>query len=274
MSLEKALPGFTRLAPNASLYRPDAQSAAIDSKDAAPQTIVFCAWFRALPKHIAKYTAAYQTRYPAAQTLLIQSYVADMIFSSHAAQRKQLRPAVDVLKAAQADGHRILLHVFSNGGTNSSVQLAHAWRDAMQSPLPATAVALDSCPGATSIRLAADAIVKSAPKNHQWWFVFVAWTVFIPLFVVPSLWGSPNLVAWLREGLNDASLFSREVPRVYLYSKADRMVPWSAVQDHCASSHNEGYRANMVRFRASPHVAHVNEDKERYWGAVDSVLQA
>ncbi|KAK5727423.1 hypothetical protein LTR15_003319 [Elasticomyces elasticus] len=266
MSLTKALPGFTRLAGNASLYRPDAQSAANDSKGATPQTIVFCAWFRALPKHIA--------RYPAAQILLIQSEVADMLFTSHGTQRKQLQPAVDVLKAAQADDHWILLHVFSNGGTNSGVQLAYAWRDAMQSPLPATAVAFDSCPGATSIRLAAKAVILTAPKNLQWCATLVAWTIIIPIFVLPTLFGSPNLVAWLRRCLNDASLFSREVPRVYLYSKADQMVPWSAVQDHCASAHNEGYRANMVRFRASPHVAHMNEDKERYWGAVESVLQS
>ncbi|KAK0785463.1 hypothetical protein LTR59_011030 [Friedmanniomyces endolithicus] len=244
------LPKFTSLSQRTALYRPPPTTPPQPSPKAPPQTIILCAWFRALPKHISKYTTAHQLRNPSADILLLQSGVADMIFTSHATQRAHLLPAVETLRAAHAAGNRILLHVFSNGGANSAVQLAHAWREAMGTPLPVDAVVLDSCPGSPDIRLAATAVITSIPRSQQ----------------------CPNLVEWLRRGLNDGSLFPREVPRAYLYSEVDRLVPFSAVEEHCASARNAGYKASLVRFRGSAHVAHVNEDKMRYWGAVDDVL--
>ncbi|KAK0279126.1 hypothetical protein LTR35_008861 [Friedmanniomyces endolithicus] len=267
------LPNFTSLSQRTALYRPPPTSTPPDpSQKAAPQTIILCAWFRALPKHISKYTTAHQHRNPSADILLLQSGVADMIFTSHATQRAHLLPAVEILRAAHAAGNRILLHVFSNGGANSAVQLAHAWREVVGTPIPVDAVVLDSCPGSPDIRLAATAVITSIPRSQQWWAVVFVWTVIMPLFISPMLVGSPNLVEWLRRGLNDGSLFAREVPRVYLYSEADRLVPSSAVEEHCAEARNAGYKASLVRFRGSAHVAHVNEDKVRYWGAVDEVM--
>ncbi|TKA79740.1 hypothetical protein B0A55_04367 [Friedmanniomyces simplex] len=273
-SSKSTLPDFIRLSESISIYRPDATSTTIGpSQKTAPQTIILCAWFGALPKHIAKYTTAHRTRNPTAQILLIRSGVADMLFTSHATQRIHLQPAVQVLKAAHATGHRIFLHVFSNGGTNSAVQLAHAWRDDTQTPLPIDAMVLDSCPGSPELRLAAAAVIMTFPKDQQWWATIIVWNIIVPPFVLPTLVGDPNLVEWMRVCLNDESLFTREVPRVYLYSQADRLVPWSAVQEHCASAQNAGYPVKLVRFRDSPHVAHVNENSERYWGAVDDVQQ-
>ncbi|KAK0860786.1 hypothetical protein LTS02_008238 [Friedmanniomyces endolithicus] len=266
------LPKFTSLSQRTALYRAPPTTPPQPSPKAPPQTIILCAWFRALPKHISKYTTAHQLRNPSADILLLQSGVADMIFTSHATQRAHLLPAVETLRAAHAAGNRILLHVFSNGGANSAVQLAHAWREAMGTPLPVDAVVLDSCPGSPDIRLAATAVITSIPRSQQWWATFFVWMVIMPLFVSPMLVGSPNLVEWLRRGLNDGSLFPREVPRAYLYSEVDRLVPFSAVEEHCASARNAGYKASLVRFRGSAHVAHVNEDKMRYWGAVDDVL--
>jgi len=104
--------------------------------------------------------------------------------------------------------------------------------------------------------------------------VLFAWGIVMPLFTIPLLWGSPNLVELLRQGLNDTTFFDRTVPRVYLYSTVDRMVPSEAVREHCASAHNAGYNASLVRFRDSPHVAHINEDKEKYWGAIDAVQKS
>ncbi|KAK0941964.1 hypothetical protein LTR29_006537 [Friedmanniomyces endolithicus] len=270
------LPNFTSLSQRIALYRPPPTSTPPSpSPKAAPQTtIILCAWFRALPKHISKYTTAHQLRNPTAEILLLQSGVADMIFTSHATQRAHLLPAVEVLRAAHAAGNRILLHIFSNGGANSAVQFAHAWREAMGTPLPVDAVVLDSCPGSPDIGLAATAVITSIPRKQQWWAVVFVWTIIMPLFVSPMLFGSPNLVEWLRKGLNDGSLFAREVARVYLYSEVDRLVPFSAVEEHCASARNAGYEASLVRFRGSAHVAHVNEDKVRYWRAVDDVMES
>ncbi|KAK3112141.1 hypothetical protein LTR53_011884 [Teratosphaeriaceae sp. CCFEE 6253] len=272
MASVKGIPDFTPLSDTIAIFRPDTKAGA-PRKD-PNETVIVCSWFRALPKHIAKYTAAWRSRRPHAQILLIQSGVSGMLLTSNAKQQADMRPALEVLKAARAADHNILLHVFSNGGSNSAVQLALAWRKDTHTSLPIHVMALDSCPGPPGLRLAASAVVESMPKNQRWWAVVFVWTVVVPLFVLPMLFGSPNFVEWLRSNLNDNTLFSRDVPRVYLYSRVDRMVPWTAVQEHCASAHNAGYAGTLVRFRASPHVAHVNEDKERYWIAVDAVQQS
>lgn len=89
--------------------------------------------------------------------------------------------------------------------------------------------------------------------------------------MLPRLIGHPHLVEWLRQSLNDQTLFPREAPRTYLYSEADKMVPWHDVERHRAAAKEAGYVAEAVKFQRSPHVAHVTEDEGRYWGAIDDV---
>jgi len=233
--------------------------------------IILCTWFRALPKHIAKYVDAHQQRYPHAQILVIESTVGDMMYTPYSVQRDRLSPVVNVLKGIATAGHEILLHIFSNGGSNSAIQLAEAWRSSQSSPFPATSMVLDSCPGSPSLKLAADAVVSSSPKNSQWWVFIFAWTVVVPFVAFPTLLGGPNVVASLRERLNDAQLFSTKTKRVYLCSSTDLMVPQEDVVSHYESARSAGYGANLVKFDGSAHVSHVMRDPSHYWSAVEDV---
>lgn len=70
--------------------------------------------------------------------------------------------------------------------------------------------------------------------------------------------------------LNEPGLLSNGVPRLYLYSKADKLVDWREVEAHARSAEERGAsgKTELVRFETSEHVAHIREDAEKYWDAV------
>lgn len=262
----------TRLSDTIKLYRPDAvEKATTTNHSTGPEMIILCTWFRALPKHIAKYIDAHQKRYPQAQVLVLESTVGDMMYTPYNTQRERLSSVVDIIKGIATANQEILLHIFSNGGSNTAVQLAEAWHSSQSSPFPAMSMVLDSCPGSPSLKLAADAVVSSSPKDSYWWVVIFAWTVVVPFVVFPTLLGEPNVVASLRERLNEARLFSTRTRRVYICSSTDLMVPQEDVAKHYESARLAGYDAKFVEFDGSAHVSHVMKDPSRYWGAIEDV---
>jgi hypothetical protein len=261
-----------RLSETTHLYRPNPlKNATTTDHGTGPDMIILCTWFRALPKHIAKYVNTHQQRYPQALILVIESTVGDMMYTPYSVQRSRLSPVVDILKGIATAKGEILLQIFSNGGSNSAVQLADAWRSSQASPFPATSMVLDSCPGSPSLKLAADAVVSSSPKSMHWWVIIFVWTVVVPFVAFPQLLGGPNVVASLRERLNDARFFSIGTQRVYLCSSTDLMVPLEDVVSHCESAKSAGYGAKVVQFEGSAHVSHVTKDPSRYWSAVEDV---
>ncbi|KAK4561324.1 hypothetical protein LTR86_004641 [Recurvomyces mirabilis] len=267
------LDGFVHLTDTISISRPQPNSKDTKSiTEYASPTIIICAWFRAQSKHIAKYTTHYRQRYPDAQILLLECVYQDMLTTPYATQQSRLQPAVEILQAAQKASHDIFLHAFSNGGSHTAVQLAAAWKQKKASPLPISAMALDSSPGSPSLTLAAAAIILSFPKSARWWVTVLVWTIVVPVISLPALLGSENVVHKLRKELVDPDLFSVDAPRVYLYSKVDEMVPHSSVEEHVALARQAGYRVESVLFEKSAHVAHVNEDREKYWKSIESVV--
>lgn len=261
-----------RLSNTIKLYRPiPAEKATTTNHGTGPEMIILCSWFRALPKHVAKYVDAHRQRYPQAHILVLESTVGDMMYTPYSVQRDRLSSVLDIVKGFATAKHEILLHVFSNGGSNSAVQLAEAWHSSQSSPFPATSIVLDSCPGSSSLKLAADAVVASSPKNSHWWAIIFAWTVVVPFVAFPLLIGGTYVVALLRERLNEARLFSTKTRRVYICSSTDLMVPQEDVVSHYESSRSAGYDAKLVEFDGSAHVSHVMKDPTRYWGAVEDV---
>lgn len=267
-----------------TLYRPQPNLIANqDSKDDGPDLIIICTWFRALPKHTAKYLATYHTRYPHAQILMLQSNVGDMMYTPMSIQRKRYKPVVQIIDSmletiGAGDGAgkppKVLLHIFSNGGSNSAVQLASTWREQHQGkPLPASAIVFDSAPGSPSFTLAGNAIVSSCPPNSGWWVSILVWCVIIPIYAIPQLLpGGRNLIEFLRSRLNDSRFFPCAAERVYFSSPGDLLVLEEDVVRHCEAAREAGLKAEVVRFERSGHVAHVREDGAKYWGAIEGLL--
>jgi hypothetical protein len=269
------------LSDKITLYRPTSLPTPTQSNNAnEPDLIIICAWFRALPKYTAKYLAAHHTRHPYAQILLLRSNIGDMQHTPYSTQRKRLLPVIELIEALPSHTindpnnankkKKILLHVFSNGGSNTAVQLASAWRQTHSSPLPISAMVLDSAPGSASLRLAAKAITSSFPPRHRWWVTIAVYLFVLPLVALPALipGGGGFLIDFCRERLNDPAFFPKGAGRVYFCSDGDELVLIGDVEAHCAAAKDAGHVADVVRFGSSGHVAHVREDAGRYWGSI------
>ena len=162
---------FVKIGPRASLFTPPTPISG--------QISILCTWSGAARKHILKYTTLYQSVAPGARILLIESDFS-ILTSTYVKQRKEIKAAVfailDVLmkndvppqstdeQASRSNNENfgaspgtklgsplkphpcILLHVFSNGDTNTATQLLMVLRDHLKAPLPLCDLLCDSCP--------------------------------------------------------------------------------------------------------------------------------
>ncbi len=174
---------FVPLGPRISLYTPE--------QPITGQMIIICTWLGAIPKHIAKYTDVYRGIAPGARILLIESAV-PILVSSYARQRAAIVPAVTVVLAALAecshvplpDGNKttddrsnrnpsgiskpkIILHMFSNGGTNTATQFLLVLHERLRAPLPLSGMLYDSCPAKGTYWKDHRAMFYYAPQRHH-----------------------------------------------------------------------------------------------------------
>ncbi|PLB43614.1 hypothetical protein P170DRAFT_441077 [Aspergillus steynii IBT 23096] len=253
-----------------------------------PPLIILCTWVGgAIPRHINKYVAPYLHLYPHSCILLITTHILDISVRSFAAVRARLKPARDAIRrilgpegvggdtnASPGPGPGALLHIFSHGGCNTAVQLALSMgEDEGQRGLrhlPVQAVIFDCCPGDDSFLRMYNAAAVSFPK------AFPLGT-FESVLLYPSIAaifglqraGFMHSVRQLREQMNDRTVFG-SAPRLYLYSAADDMVPWYDVRAHVDEARSQGFQAEGLMFRDSPHCALIQEDAARYWGAIQA----
>ncbi len=163
------LSDFAQIGPRTSLYTP--------SKPVAGQLLIISSWLGAVRKHIAKYATEYQKLAQEARILLIESDI-QIVTSRYEKQRELIKPAVSVvldtlaecgyydalgkktttgnpslklgsISSSSTTGNtplRILLHMLSNGGTNSAIQFPIVLRKRFGQPLPIISLLSDSCP--------------------------------------------------------------------------------------------------------------------------------
>jgi len=59
-----------------------------------------------------------------------------------------------------------------------------------------------------------------------------------------------------------------KTPRVYVYSKEDRIVNYRSVEEHIAVGTAAGLAIGSEVFKGSGHVSHMRVDPARYWEIV------
>lgn len=94
-------------------------------------------------------------------------------------------------------------------------------------------------------------------------------------FVLPrSIRQQPGTLARISAYLNSPTSLP-PVPRLYLYSPIDELIPPEDVERHAAQARTEAGVTDirMEKFEKSPHVAHARTDPERYWSAVKRVWE-
>jgi pimeloyl-ACP methyl ester carboxylesterase len=222
---------------------------------------------------MAKYVAEYQARYPAAALLVLESTLADMTYRGDGAQQARLGPARHVLQVrlqSRLTGGGVVVHAFSNGGAQCAAQVVAALPPAHRATA-FRAFVFDSCPGEASYTRSANAILlplAKSPTLKLLAFPFIHLLLCL-IFIADRVFGFENVVARARRRLNSSDYIVHTVPRLYIYSSADQMVPAPDVEAHAEQARRAGYSdvANL-RFEATDHCAHASRYAEQYWGGI------
>ena len=306
---------FRRIGPRTSLFTP--------SKPTPGQLIIMCTWLGAAPKHIAKYTRLYQSIAPGARILLVESNI-PILTSSYAHQRDVIKPAVSVVldtleeldyhpgmpdAKTISNGHlpngstsrileigarpKILLHTFSNGGTNTATQLLLVLKSRFYScPLPLAGLVCDSCPANGTYWKSYDAMVLSLPKDFAsrllgalacQCILIVLYTWIACGYENPASLNRRTMLGsefvgpgWERSDKDreEGGTKVESKGRVcYLYSKADRMCHWEDIKEHAEKAKAMGWSVKEIVFEGSGHCAHFPKDEDKYAKAVKSLWQ-
>ncbi|KAK0203742.1 hypothetical protein DFS33DRAFT_827786 [Desarmillaria ectypa] len=260
----------------------------------SPNIILVCGWMGAQLRHIHKYTKVYEQLFPGASQILIRNRPS-FFWSTENSRRKVIAPAVEALEAlgmtspqspslvmnpSSAEPPRILVHSFSNGGAYSLITLGKIMASrgsfsSLESFRPPCAIVLDSSPGGSGLSNAIHAfttliknpIMRTAAK------VLVCLLYVYGFFVGPFI-GRRTALQKVRDGLYNPRVLpwvDERTPRLYVYSKADDMVPWDQIQQHAERTESLGWDVRTEVFEDSPHVAHAKTHPKRYWDAVKSL---
>lgn len=279
------LADFEQLGPQ--IYHLDAKGLARDQIDASPDLNLICSWLYAQNKHIAKYTNTYRKLFPSSSILLLKNDGPDLIWKPNAWQMDALKPAISVIqdlqqrKANQSRELRVLLHVFSNGGSFSACQLADAYRaQSGGRMLPISTMLVDSAPSIPSLRVGLTAMSQGfptyLPKAVKVAGGAVMYSCMYSLGLLGRLAGSEGAMSSMRRRLNDpeGAFMQSRLRRTYIYSDTDQLVPWQHVEAHAQEARQILMQklpapeaeelVRLEKFVGSKHVAHAVLDPERY----------
>lgn len=275
-----AIPDFERIAPTIWDRICSTPSTPTESIP-APSLILLLTWTGAHGRHISKYTTTYANMFPTSHIMVITTSSADLMFRSSARKQHRLQPAVKYISNLQHIPCRntggILVHAFSEGGSNKLCELAIAYHHTTGTRLPIAALFLDSTPGHPRYLRLCSALAKSFPPIP----VLKQLAIIVASIILGIIWilyhgfvgYDSNPVTRSRRQLLDPQLFDPKAPRCYLYSKIDALIAWQDVYAHAGEAMEHSGCVTEIIFDASSHVDHARAEPERYWGAVTTVWQ-
>lgn len=294
-----SLQDFRCLGNGISLYEPDNQeNVSLDIEQEAeseaaradhPVLIILCTWLGgATSRRIQKYTQGYHRMWPKSSILLIRTVPSEYAFQTDKALARKLQPAHHEIRrlAVEADSSssrrrrrvhpRVLLHIFSNGGAGTAVQLVASMNGILSAlgrpgPLALHQVVLDSCPGDPGIGATYRAAAHSAPRGLLRPLACAAlYLVVVGIAGLEALGARRRLGRTIGGRLNDRATFAPAARRLYLASEADGIVDLRDVHVHRAEAEAAGLTTEGVVFRRAGHCCLVLEDEVLYWHAITS----
>ncbi|MCJ1396912.1 hypothetical protein MMC11_000103 [Xylographa trunciseda] len=265
---------FTQINSSVFIYKPPKSTTEANEtteKFGHPDIVLLLSWSGANIKHVAKYTPGYLELYPDSHIILVTSAFTDFVYGSSTSKKLQIRPVIQVFTSNPEA--RVLVHLFSNGGSHKLWRLAKLYKETQGRLLPMDALVLDSAPGKATFERSTEALAYEAP---QAWYLRLPSVALIYLFVfmfqvVLTTTGWTNTIDRVWNELNDPDLISVKAIREYIYSKADRLVSWNDVEDHADEAEAKGYQVGKEIFENTGHVAHMRLENERYWGVISGL---
>ncbi|CAE6430757.1 unnamed protein product [Rhizoctonia solani] len=272
------------------------EEGANQGKTKSPPVILMFGWMDAQLPHLYKYTEQYNKIYPGATQILVRTYQS-YFWKSEAARSASVFPATKLLRDAGINEHTaaeksgLLVHTFSNGGALAQTSLARVIAGFLPSnttaaALPAQAYIYDSLPGIIDLRVTT--LAFTAPIRNPA-LRSLAKLVVGAIYILGSIWRSTigavlgkteDTFTQLHRELNEPSLLSQRVPRTYIYSDVDELIPSESVEEHAKKARELIGRdagpklVKLVKFEGSSHVAHARKDGKRYWDEVVRTWEA
>ncbi|KAG2369325.1 hypothetical protein BDR07DRAFT_1604636 [Suillus spraguei] len=254
-----------------------------------PNVILIFGWMGAQLRHLQNYTHAYTKLYPNASQIVVRCNP-DVFWTTTGTRQKRLMPVIDALEALHCfpssstqPPPRILTHVFSNGGSLQMTLLGHMllrkYGSTLNQRFITSALVLDSCPATgslKSIKLAFSAVIRNPILKvlvlamiYTMHFVGLGLSLVFGKRIMTmenlqiDMW-NPRVLPWM--GLH--------TPRLYLFSRKDKLIPWQDVTRHAETAKERGMDARCELFEESEHVAHIRVEPERYWASVQDIWAA
>ncbi|KAJ7255645.1 hypothetical protein C8J57DRAFT_1186301 [Mycena rebaudengoi] len=242
-----------------------------------PQLILIFGWMGAYLPQLMKYCAKYSNAYPSAGQVLIQSDVVAGITGIREVNLRRQRPILKLLSELGLFNEkppRVLLHVFSGGGSSQLLWLALAIETMplqAQTSCSPTCLVLDSTPGAFRHSDLRRVFLLGVTGFRRLAGETVASLVYCVLKASSAISGRPTTHDFIRDGLNNPQIFpwmDGTSPRLYLYSDGDQLVHFDDVRQHITAAKAKGLNVRAEEFVGSPHVQHSRMHPDRYWAAV------
>jgi hypothetical protein len=209
--------------------------------------------------------------FPSTPGMLITTTIVDLCIRGSESKQKRWRPAVEWI-AKRLPKVQILMHVFSEGGSNKACELAEAYLTTKNSRLPVSALILDSTPRQPHFRRLCNAASKSLSPIP----CFRVASLPLSYVMVGTIWVvycgfkgfEKNVISMTRKRLLDPSVRDPNTPRCYIYSSGDDLIEYRDIETHAEASENCHIPVTLQRFETSGHVMHAKVNKDAYWDTV------
>ncbi|KAB8233494.1 hypothetical protein BDV23DRAFT_159487 [Aspergillus alliaceus] len=275
---ENLLSPYTKLSPSIYIQEPQSRPSPNETNP-HPKTIILAFWMNALPRALTKYVTEYTRLAPSARIIILLSSSSDFTTcSTKRAQQARLAPAVEAIQAEASSQDPVFVHMFSNGGVFTTINLLSTYQARTGQPLRISSTILDSAPGVATVSGALKAFSYVLPRPWVLRLVCQAalWVIFVLGAAVRRVIRVSDAVSVAREAINDRRLVCGGGDgvrrRCYVYSDADELVDWRDVERHADEAEAKGWSVRREKFVGSQHVSHMKYDPERYWGIMRGYL--
>ncbi|KAI0125189.1 hypothetical protein BJ170DRAFT_492811 [Xylariales sp. AK1849] len=269
--------GFTRLSSQVYL-RPVSEPSDTSNTTAhsnEPTTILIYAWGDARPKHLTKYMEGYLALYPLARLIIVLGPMVKVLYQGLDARSRDMAVVIKAVFGSEAQ-ERVLVHAMSNtGGVNYAATLNAYSKLHPGTHFSHSLLVADSTPGSTSFFVNLGPWSRAMAIGASGWFpgpLFVMQSLAVIFLLVTHafmfLIGHASPAVFSTSAINDPGLEDKRAERLYLYSKADAIIQWEAVEEHAAEAKGKGYQVGLETFADTPHVGHMRKHPEKYWGAI------